>query len=666
MASLADIFASVRLDLDTGKFVADAGKAADTAGDSMGKRLTASIKRSWSPENIGKGFVQGLGLAGGLGAVGLITHGVQALGDVIGGSITAASDLNETLSKSRVIFGDGADAVETWGDKAAKALGLSKNAAVGAAATFGNLFKSLGVGQKDIAPMSEGLVGLAADLASFNNIPVEDALQKLQSGIVGEIEPMRSLGVAITAATVDAKAAELGFKKVNGVFTEGQKVQARYALIFEQTKTAQGDFAKTSDGLANSQRILNAEWENTQAKLGTLVLPIVLDLTHAVIGLADAFDALSGAQGEVAKQKTLDEILFGGTPLTSKGVGEFAEYITGIKLLKEFGIIATDTAKSTSALTDQTAADMEKLRGVYRDASGAVVKANNLMEVASDNTAANMEANRGRMGDALGKVRKDWGNLAKATETAGDRMRASWRKTVDVLTADVDELADQAFDPLIDYQHALANNTEIAAQKRIIASKHASDAEKADARSTLLDLEKDQASYLGKLAATGQKNTKAYRDGIAELRGNIAAATGPTKTLLQGILTKLQAIDSINATPTVTVKIYGAEKLTSLAQKLGFVGNQDLYKKAYGRARGGPVEAGMPYIVGDGGRPELFVPKTSGTILPSVPAMGHTFNITLNGVGSDVSAMAARSFTQRIADGMAETLREQTARRGAA
>ena len=98
------------------------------------------------------------------------TFTVRAVVDFARETIKAASDMNETLSKSKVVFGDMADAVENMGDTAAKAMGLSKQEAIGAAATYGNLFTSMGLTKKASAEMSMNLVQLASDFASFNNI----------------------------------------------------------------------------------------------------------------------------------------------------------------------------------------------------------------------------------------------------------------------------------------------------------------------------------------------------------------------------------------------------------------------------------------------------------------------------------------------------------------
>ena len=110
-------------------------------------------------------------------------------------SINAASDMSEAMSKANVVFGDSAEQVTTFASTAATNLGMTNQQALEAAGTFGNLFTSMGTGQQTAADMSTGLVQMAADLASFNNLDPTEALEKLRSGIVGETEPLRSLGI---------------------------------------------------------------------------------------------------------------------------------------------------------------------------------------------------------------------------------------------------------------------------------------------------------------------------------------------------------------------------------------------------------------------------------------------------------------------------------------
>jgi hypothetical protein len=223
-------------------------------------------------------------------------------------SIDAATNLAESQSKVKQVFGESAGEIEKFASTAARNLGMSSQAALEATGTFGNLFRSMGLGLPEATDMSKGLVTLAADLASFNNIDPTVALEKLRSGLVGEIEPLRALGVNFNAAEVEAKAFALGLGDANGKLDDSAKVQARYALILEKTKIAQGDFGRTSDGLANQQRILKAQVADLSAELGNALLPVLTDLAAVIIpvisgvtSLADRFGGLSNIIGNVAK-----------------------------------------------------------------------------------------------------------------------------------------------------------------------------------------------------------------------------------------------------------------------------------------------------------------------------------------------------------------------------
>ena len=223
--------------------------------DGLSKPL-ANLRSSWQKMQTegAKGLAIGVGITAATKGLDLLGQGLSAGVDYMKGAITSASDLNETVSKTGVVFGDSAQEVIAWGDKTAMAIGLSKQSALEAAATFGNLFESMGVGQQAASDLSVKMVNLAGDLASFNNLDPTEVLQKLQSGIVGETKAVRDLGIDISETTVQQELMAEGVAKVNGQYTNAQKIQARYALIIKQTGNAQGDFARTSDGLANSQR----------------------------------------------------------------------------------------------------------------------------------------------------------------------------------------------------------------------------------------------------------------------------------------------------------------------------------------------------------------------------------------------------------------------------
>ena len=190
-------------------------------------------------------------------------------------AVMMASSYAESLNKINVVFETSAKVIEDWSKDAAKNLGMSQQAALEAAGTYGNLFTAQGMGVDKAADMSMALVQLAADLASFNNAAPEEVLLALRSGLSGEIEPLKKFGIAMNEATMKAKAMELGLGDNIQALSEAEKIQVRYAIILDQTAKAQGDFARTSEGLANQLRTLKGNWGDTLKILGEKLVPIV-------------------------------------------------------------------------------------------------------------------------------------------------------------------------------------------------------------------------------------------------------------------------------------------------------------------------------------------------------------------------------------------------------
>ena len=202
--------------------------------------------------------------------------GTAAFGAVAASSlklVTMASSLEESQSKVNVVFGDSAGVVNEFAATSAQAFGITKQAALEATGTFGNLLQAFGTGKGQAAEMSTTLIGLAADLASFNNTGIEDAIQALRSGLSGETEPLKRFGVAINDVRLKQEAVTLGLYDGKGALDINAKTQAAYALILKDTSLAQGDFARTSDGFANQMRILKASLSDAATELGTILLP---------------------------------------------------------------------------------------------------------------------------------------------------------------------------------------------------------------------------------------------------------------------------------------------------------------------------------------------------------------------------------------------------------
>ena len=213
------------------------------------------------------------------------TAALGALAVVGEKAVSMASDLVETQNKVGVIFGSSAQSVQKFAETANQALGQTQNEALTAASTFGTFGKAAGLAGQDLASFSTDFVTLASDLASFNNSTPEEATLALGAALRGEAEPLRRFGVLLDDATLKQKATELGIYKGSGALTAQQKILAAQKAIMEQTTDAQGDFARTSDDLANQQRILKATLEDTATKIGMALLPAV----QAVLPLLTAF-----------------------------------------------------------------------------------------------------------------------------------------------------------------------------------------------------------------------------------------------------------------------------------------------------------------------------------------------------------------------------------------
>jgi len=224
------------------------------------------------------------------------------------GAIAEASDLNEAGTAIDVTFGKASDVLKNYASTAASTMGQSKNQFLDAAKTFGIFGKAAGLTETKNVEFSNSLVGLASDMASFNNTTVDEAINALGAGLRGESEPLRRYGVLLSDAALKARATEMGIYKGNGALTAQQKVLAAQAEIMAQTSLQQGDFARTSDGLANSQRILSANMQNMSATVGMALLPAMASLTQAMVPvveelapvLADTFAALAPVLANLA------------------------------------------------------------------------------------------------------------------------------------------------------------------------------------------------------------------------------------------------------------------------------------------------------------------------------------------------------------------------------
>lgn len=221
-----------------------------------------------------------------------LTAGITAPLALAGKSmIEAASDFDENLNKVNVAFGNSSEAVTAWAENATEQFGLSKNQALEATSLFGDMGTAMGLTQSDAADMSTSLAGLAGDLASFKNIDIEQAMTALSGVFTGETESLKELGIVMTETNLEEFAAKTG--KVYSEMGQAEKVQLRYNYVMEMTKNAQGDYARTADGTANSFRTFQGSVDNLSIALGQNLLPIITPIINKMTEMVNKFAEMS-------------------------------------------------------------------------------------------------------------------------------------------------------------------------------------------------------------------------------------------------------------------------------------------------------------------------------------------------------------------------------------
>jgi len=298
---------------------------ASKAGDEAGNRIGTGMK---------SGILNGMGgLATSIGGI----IAAVGIGTLIKDTISSASLLQDTVAAAGTVFGKEADSLNNWAEGASKAFGASKQQALDAALTFGTFGKAAGLSGTDLTTFSSDLAQLSGDMASFRGTSTEQAIEAVGAALRGEMEPIRAYGVLLDDATLKSTAMEMGIYDGNGALTQQQKVLAAQAAIFKQTNDAQGDYARTSDSAANTQKTFLTEIENLKAGIGTELLPVFTELVQAFSdALPELKEALIPAVKELADgfKDALPQIIavIGWFTDNIGFLTQFAGAITGIAL----------------------------------------------------------------------------------------------------------------------------------------------------------------------------------------------------------------------------------------------------------------------------------------------------------------------------------------------
>ena len=232
-------------------------------------------------------FTGTIAAAGGLFAgVGIFNVGKDAL--------FKAGDLEQSVGAVDAVFKQSADKMHAYAAAASDTVGISENAYNELASVLGASLKNGGTSIDELGDKTNSLIGLGADLASLYGGTTKDAIDAISSALRGEMDPIERYGISLNDAALTAKGLEMGITKTGGAFTTQQKQLITQALLFEQSKDAQGNFAKESDTFAHKMQVANARLEDMSTKIGGAILPVV-------VKIMDVFGkALSPVLDEVA------------------------------------------------------------------------------------------------------------------------------------------------------------------------------------------------------------------------------------------------------------------------------------------------------------------------------------------------------------------------------
>ena len=252
--------------------------------------------------------------------------GLKSITSVIAGWITASNSYIENLNLFNASMGQYAEEARNYAEQVGEVMGINPGEWMRNQGVFMTITEGFGVASDRAYTMSKNLTQLTYDLASFFNISTSDAFQKLESGISGELEPLRRLGYDLSVARLQQEAYNLGIEKSVTAMTQAEKAELRYYAIMTQVTNAQGDMARTLEAPANQLRILQAQVEQATRALGNLFLPILKAILPYAIALAKAIrmvaEIIAGFFGVSIPEFDMGTDAIGGV---ASGAGEAAD-----------------------------------------------------------------------------------------------------------------------------------------------------------------------------------------------------------------------------------------------------------------------------------------------------------------------------------------------------
>lgn len=253
-------------------------------------------------------------------AMGAVRTGAR----VIASWITQSNQYIEDLNLFTASMGEYAEEAQNYAEAVSEALGIDPGEFMRNQGVFNTIISGFGVASDKAYLMSKNLTQLGYDISSFFNISFEDAMQKLQSGISGELEPLRRLGYDLSVARLQEEALALGIEKKVSAMTQAEKSQLRYYAIMTQVTTAQGDMARTLNAPANQLRVLQAQVTQCARALGNIFIPALNAVLPYAIALAKIVRMLANSIASLFGFK-LPEVDYSGISAGASAVGDLAD-----------------------------------------------------------------------------------------------------------------------------------------------------------------------------------------------------------------------------------------------------------------------------------------------------------------------------------------------------
>ena len=374
-------------------------KATEQSTNSMGSSFSSMLKKfvaGFSAVKIGKELLQ---------------FGKDAL--------QAASDLKEVQNVVDVTFGDNANQIERWAKAAGDQFGLTETQAKKFSSTMGAMLKSAGLAGDQIVGVSTDLAGLAADMASFYNLDFETAFQKIRSGISGETEPLKQLGINMSVANLNAYALQQGLNKTFEQMSQGEQTMLRYQYLMSATADAQGDFSRTSDEYANSMRKLETNITRIKTALGQSFYGAITDATNWLNGFLELL------LPDESKRTVLDD--FNDIDIDTEGKLREIEKLSAqaADLTAELDRIGGSKADKAGSKIQQMAADLASI-DLDQGKAGAV---KDFLTVLADNVDVIADIK----GDSAEGAQEWLTNLAAAANELDPEDVAGWTSLINTI-----------------------------------------------------------------------------------------------------------------------------------------------------------------------------------------------------------------------------------------